>query len=321
VTYGLDGHGHYPHPLTNQATIAAPGHQTLTRTATVTVTPPPAEVDLRPSYKRVYPSQAYYGERVTYTVGIVNADGPLDQVVYFTDTLPDGLTYVPGSLSATRGDYDDAGAPTLTWSGTLSPTRAVTVTYWATVTFNQQGSSFYPWPVTNQATIVAPGNPPLTRTASVTVTQPPVEVDLSPSYKRVYPSQAEHGERVTYTVGIVNADGPLAQMIYFTDTLPDGLTYVPGSLSATRGTYSDAAAPTLTWSGLLSPTPAVTLTYAAVITYFGQDTAILPRAVVNNAEIASPASPLFRRTATLQANWQYWKRMYLPLALKSYQVR
>jgi uncharacterized repeat protein (TIGR01451 family) len=322
VTYGMDGQGQYPHLLTNQATIAVPGYETVTRTATVTVTRPAVTVDLGPSFKRASPSQVEHGQHVTYTVGIVNAGGPLSQTVYLTDAVPPGLAYVPDSLTATQGVCRDAAAPTLTWSGTLSPTSAVTVTYVATVTYNAQGADVVPWPITNQVTIVAPGDQTVTRTATVTVTQPPgPTIDLSPSFKRVSPSQAKHGERVTYTVGIINAEGPLDDVVYFTDTLPQGLVYVPSSMTATRGDWSDAAAPTLTWSGVLSPTPAVTLTYAGVITYLGEGTAILPRAVINNAEIVPADGAPLLRTATLQANWQYWKHMYLPLALKSYPAR
>ncbi|MFN2165758.1 MAG: hypothetical protein ACK2U9_05815, partial [Anaerolineae bacterium] len=52
-----------------------------------------------------------------------NLTAPLTATVYITDTVPTGLTYVPGSLDVAGGTgaYDDSNAPELTWSGVLSP--------------------------------------------------------------------------------------------------------------------------------------------------------------------------------------------------------
>ena len=88
---------------------------------------------------------------------------PLATTVYLTDVVPAGLSYVPDSLEATSGSADDAGSPTLHWSGTLTPAPVVTVTYAVTVS---TASADY---ITNTAVIVAPGYETLTRTVGVLV--------------------------------------------------------------------------------------------------------------------------------------------------------
>jgi hypothetical protein len=85
-------------------------------------------------------------------------------------------------------------------------------------------------------------------------------------------------------------------LIRLTDTVPDGLSYVSGTLTATAGTVTDIAAPTLRWSGVLSPTRDVTVTYAVTVS------ATAPRVITNTAVITVPGYQAISRTATLWAN-------------------
>jgi len=93
-----------------------------------------------------------YGDTVTYTIIIRNLPAPLSATAHLTDTVPDGLSYVAGTLNATSG-ITNANASTLTWSGVLSPTPVVTITYAVTV------STVFTQVITNTAIIVAPGYP------------------------------------------------------------------------------------------------------------------------------------------------------------------
>jgi uncharacterized repeat protein (TIGR01451 family) len=94
-----------------------------------------------------------YGQAVTYTIVIQNLAAPLTATVYLTDTVPTGLSYVSSTLTATggTGSYSDVRVPDLTWSGMLSPTSAVTVTYVTTVTASM------PQSITSTTTIDVPG--------------------------------------------------------------------------------------------------------------------------------------------------------------------
>ena len=84
---------------------------------------------LNQSTKRVSPASVGPGELATYTIALVNTGGGVERALELTDTVPRGLSYVPGSLSATSGSVDDGGAPTLRWQGPLSAETSVTLTY------------------------------------------------------------------------------------------------------------------------------------------------------------------------------------------------
>jgi uncharacterized repeat protein (TIGR01451 family) len=133
--------------------------------------------------------------------------------------------------------------------------------------------------------------------------------DLSPSAKRAsYPAPG-FGETVTYTILLCNAGALFTHTIRLTDTVPTGLGYVTGSLTATLGTPDDSAAPTLHWSGILSDTSVVTVTYAVTVTA----PAGTAQCISNTVTISADATGTITRTAMVIANGQ---TVYLPVILK-----
>lgn len=95
--------------------------------------PRPERPDLRQSTKRASASAPRTGATLTYTITLRNTGAPAATVA-LSDTLPAGLGYVPGSLSATGGSSDDSAAPLLRWAGALDSDAPVTVQYRVTVT-------------------------------------------------------------------------------------------------------------------------------------------------------------------------------------------
>ena len=119
--------------------------------------------DLSPSSKAASPTLVSFGETLTYTIQIANQGSPLTETISLTDTIPAGLAYVPGSLAATTGMVDDSNAPALYWHGLLPSLPEVTISYVVTVSGDQ------PQVVTNTAQIAAPGQPLITRSATVLI--------------------------------------------------------------------------------------------------------------------------------------------------------
>lgn len=115
------------------------------------------------------------------------------------------------------------------------------------------------------------------------------------------------GQTVTYTIVIRGLDAPLTTPVYVTDTVPTGLSYVPGTLMATEGAVADTSAPTLYWSGILSPTPLITITYAVTVT------APSTQVITNHVSIAASGYEAITRTATVVVNG---RSTYLPLVLQ-----
>jgi uncharacterized repeat protein (TIGR01451 family) len=136
--------------------------------------------------------------------------------------------------------------------------------------------------------------------------------DLSPSTKTASATGPSAGELVTYTIRVSNLSGPMTHTVALTDVVPSALGYVSGTLRASSGTWDDALAPTLTWAGVLSPTPTITITYAVTVPYVVSGTATLApsQAITNAVIIAVPGSEPIVRTAMIIAN-PY--RVHLPL--------
>jgi uncharacterized repeat protein (TIGR01451 family) len=96
--------------------------------------------NLSDSHKQASTMSADSGERVRYKILLVNSGGAVEDTVALTDTVPNGLQYVAGSLSATSGTVDDTQAPTLTWQGSVGAETTVTVSYEVDVTGAVTGS-------------------------------------------------------------------------------------------------------------------------------------------------------------------------------------
>ncbi len=117
--------------------------------------------NLTTSRKRVSSPSVDPGAVVTYTLTLINTGGAVNQTLALTDTVPTGLTYIPGSLTTTQGAVSAAAAPRLTWQGTLAANSRVTLTYKVTVTGAITGS------LVNHAYVTGGGISPLDLPASL----------------------------------------------------------------------------------------------------------------------------------------------------------
>ncbi len=139
--------------------------------------------------------------------------------------------------------------------------------------------------------------------------------DLGPSTKTASVTGPSRGDTVTYTIVVRNLSGPMTHTVALTDVVPPGLSYVSGTLGASSGTWDDALAPTLTWTGVLTPAPVITVTYVTSVPYVisGTVAITLPQAIANTAIIAVPGYEPVVRTATIIVD-PY--EIYLPLVQK-----
>jgi uncharacterized repeat protein (TIGR01451 family) len=143
--------------------------------------------------------------------------------------------------------------PNLTWTGTLPIGATATITYSAKVNNPTTGDH----QLTNTVTSTTPGNncdPPCTTTtpiSSLTIT------------KKASTTQANPGDKVTYTVTITNTGQTPLTGATFTDDLTkvlDDATYnndAPASVTYT--------APNLTWTGNLAVGASATITYSVKV--------------------------------------------------------
>ncbi len=92
------------------------------------------------SKKTVSSPHANPGEKITYTLTLINRGQTAAQAVTVTDEIPMGLRYIPGSLTATEGIFEAINPTLLLWRGPVNGLSTVTVTYQVSVTGDVTGS-------------------------------------------------------------------------------------------------------------------------------------------------------------------------------------
>jgi uncharacterized repeat protein (TIGR01451 family) len=183
----------------------------------------------------------------------------------------------------------------------MSGTPIITLTYKASVAVKTAQT------ITNVALINPAAVAAFTRSAAVMILNAPP--DLSSSTKGVSRPAAMVGDTLTYTIVLRNTGGPFTHTVRVTDTVPNGLNYLPGSFTAITGSVDDSSAPMLKWSGVMSATPSITLTYVVTVP------ALNPAAITNSAIVDPGSGSPFTRSATVIVNgWQ----IYLPLIFKNF---
>ena len=141
--------------------------------------------------------------------------------------------------------------------------------------------------------------------------------DLSPSRKLVSPATIVPTGTVThtlaYTVTLVNSGDLPATAVHLTDTLPVSLSLTTGPACTAGACGYDAASHVITWMGGLTPTAAITLTYAGQVSAtIGATETIF---FVNTAWVDDGMNAPFRLSALAAVNP---RRVYLPLVTRNH---
>ncbi len=201
-----------------------------------TATPQIADLSL---VKTVDDPSPNVGDTVTFTLTVSNAGPDTATNISVEDTVPTGFTYVAASISG--GDArDDSAAPLLTWTiNSLASGASVDLTFQAEVLASGD--------FTNVAAVTASDQydpDPTNNTDSETAT--PQIADLS-LVKTVDDASPNVGDTVTFTMTVSNAGPSDASGVSVNDVIPDGYSYVAGSIAGGDGRI-DATDPILSWS-------------------------------------------------------------------------
>ncbi len=214
------------------------------------------------------------GDTLRYTISTNNmiAGSNVENLV-ITDEIPEGLTYVPGSLEIDGTEVTDVedgddghvvdGQVTGSF-GDITDTDEHTVTFLVTVDEGQAGKD-----INNVATVGGDNTPPDEPETGIKVypREPVLEAEKSAVNAEAGKEKFEVGDTIIYTIQTRNTvSDSLAQNVVITDELPEGLAFVEGSIEVSHegeGTFTDG---TITASfGDVTDTEWRTVTFEAVI--------------------------------------------------------
>ncbi|MCG7407078.1 hypothetical protein MH117_06585 [Paenibacillus sp. ACRRX] len=181
--------------------------------------------------KAVDKSYATIGDKLHYTVTVRNTGNTICTSVQFKDVVQANAAFVPGSVQIngiTQPSYD----PNVGFSLIdITPDSTVTITFDVNVTSLPDN-----YLLANTATVrylysSNPSKPPVNAaTVSNTVTTT-INVGLVAVTKSVSQAYATIGDVLTYSVQISNTGNTNATAVNFRDVIPNGLLFVPDSVT------------------------------------------------------------------------------------------
>ncbi|ASS69994.1 isopeptide-forming domain-containing fimbrial protein [Bacillus atrophaeus] len=185
------------------------------------------------------------GDTVVYTIKTRNkiTESTLENLV-ISDELPAGLTYVDGSLKASNG-----GEATIKDGKVTANFGDVTDTEWRTVTFQAKIESGYMGKTIENVATVDGGNIDTPDKPGTDIKVEPKDPKLESKKTAAIKEKAEGnkdgdhpevGDTLLYTIQTRNTvEDSLVKKLLISDSIPEGLEYVPGTLKVDDTAVSD----------------------------------------------------------------------------------
>ncbi|MBN1040378.1 DUF11 domain-containing protein, partial [Clostridium botulinum] len=288
-----------PNPITNSADVAFNYNITPNgitqgsgRTTTNSVTTTINQATLQSS-KSTDKTTANIGEVITYTVNISNSGNVAANNVVFTDTIPNGTTFVANSLTVNGSSIaGNPNPPSGANIGSIPASNNSVVQFQVLVTTIPS-----PNPIVNSATstynfTVNPNNPNSnsgsTNTNSVTTNVNNADFSIT---KAVNTNYAKVGDQLTYTISLNNTGNAVANNVSLTDIIPSGTSYVANSLTIGGVNASAQTFPSSISIGSVNGKAGTIVTFKVTVTTIPSVNPIPNSATINFNYTVNPNNP------------------------------
>ncbi|HFK1718746.1 TPA: beta strand repeat-containing protein [Bacillus cereus] len=190
--------------------------------------------------KSVNKSVAAIGDILTYTVTIPNTGLLPANNAIFIDSLPNGTSFIPGTVTVDNVPQTNANPAAGISLGTINNGTSRTVTFQATVvSLPSQNPISNTANITFQYTPIAGGT---TFNGLATSNSAGTQINLADinGTKSVNKLFTDIGETLTYSIALTNIGNIAATNVIYTDPIPSGTTFIPGSVTVNGVTQAGA---------------------------------------------------------------------------------
>ncbi|MGG5462111.1 hypothetical protein ACQZHJ_11115 [Clostridium sp. B9] len=232
---------------------------------------------------------AAIGDEITYTISFRNRGNVNANNVVITDPIPNGTSYVIGSLSV---NVPSTGDPTSTINliNSVLPGQLITLSFRVIVNTIPN-----PNPIPNTATIdydytVDPDGGSISGsidTNTVTTLVNSVSINPTKSTSAIY---ADIGDTVTHTISFTNTGNQDAINVEITDSIPNGTSLVSGSLNVSVP-YTGNLVSGVVLTNPVAPGESILISYDLLVESIPNPNPFENTATVNYDYIVDPNAP------------------------------
>lgn len=201
---------------------------------------------------------AVIGDSLTYSIAVTNNSGSAVTSVIVTDPIPAGTSLVSGSITV-DGSPRDANPAVGIPINSIPPGRTVNISFQVNVNALPPSSQ-----TSNQATVSFSSGPFNYTSLSNTITLPVYQAALTLT-KQTGTTRATVGDIITYTISAANP-GNITVSPVVTDTIPNGTSFVSGSVTLNGAAQPSANPATGISTGALSPGATAVITFQLNVT-------------------------------------------------------
>ncbi|EJQ05566.1 DUF11 domain-containing protein [Bacillus cereus] len=194
--------------------------------------------------KSVNKTFATIGDTISYTITLSNPGNVTSQNIIFTDTLPDGTTFISGTFTNDSGTQQIGNPANGIQIGNINPNGTAVITLNVLVT-NIPSIN----PISNSSSVqfahvVDPSQPAVSQTNVSNAVSTTINSAILTTKKSADKSIVSVGDTITYTTTITNTGNTAATNITFTSAIPASTTFIPNSVTI-NGVQQSSAQPAL----------------------------------------------------------------------------
>ncbi|MEC1980268.1 cell surface protein [Bacillus cereus] len=248
--------------------------------------------------KSVNKSVAAIGDVLTYTVTIPNTGLLPANNVIFTDILPNGTSFIPGTVTIDNVPQTNANPAAGISLGTINNGASRTVTFQATVvSLPSQNPISNTANITFQYTPIAGGTTfnGLATSNSAGTQVNLVDINGTKSVNKLF---TDIGEKLTYSIALANIGNIVATNVIYTDPIPSGTTFIPGSVTVNGVTQAGANPANGIPIGSIAANSTTTISFQVLVPSIPQTNPILNSGTTTYQYIPVPNQPAVSGTDT-----------------------